>query len=336
MFDIIKYNDIYYISYNIKVGFMKNRYFIVLFCFILLFSVCSTSSELETDKIKANHSPMREDKIKIMVIIENYSIDRMYKSGQGLSLLIEHKGNNILLDVGPNNNFITNAEKMNIDLDKVNYLFLSHNHMDHTRGINGFFGINNIAQAYLMDNIDSKYYLKLLFINIPAGLSINRKYTSRINQIGDDLLIENNIYFLRNSFSEYEKTSLNNKLFKRVGKSIINDTFDHEAILVIEENNELVIFSPCSHNGILNIIETVKIKIPDKRIGAFIGGLHLWDPFPGANVSIDYLDYLINELKDLDITIYTGHCTGTYAFNYMQKYLGEKIQEISTGMILYL
>ena len=277
--------------------------------------------------------------IKINVLLENYSINDQYKSGHGLSVLINYNDSNILLDVGPDNKFIGNAIKTGIDLTKVDYLFLSHSHIDHTGGINDFIKINNRAPIYLMDNIDNKYYIKVFFLNIPIGLKLDKKFRSRITQVKDDLIMDNmndKIYFLKNMVSKYQKPTFNKNLYKKDKNKIVNDNFDHEGILVLEENNELLIFNSCSHNGILNVIETVKTKIPNKKIRSYLGGLHLFNPPTKTNESPEYLDYLIKELRNMDITIYTGHCTGRYALNYMKDALGSMIQEINTGMELSL
>jgi len=274
--------------------------------------------------------------IKITVLLENNSFQPQYKSSHGLSILIEYENRNILLDTGPDDRYLTNAALKNIDLTKVKYLFLSHNHDDHTGGLNNFIEMNNSADIYIMDNINNKYYAKVLFFHKSIGTKLNKSYLSRITQIENDSIIDNKIHFIKNTVSEYKKPTFNNKLFKEKDGKKVNDTFDHEGILVFEDNNELLIFNSCSHNGILNAIETVKKKIPDKKIRSYIGGLHLFNPVSKINDSDEYLDYLINRLKDMDIIIYTGHCTGKYALNYMKNKLGNKIQEINTGMELFV
>ena len=157
-----------------------------------------------------------------------------------------------------------------------------------------------------------------------------------ITQIENDLNIENYIHFIKNICSNYRKPTFNKNLYKKESKKLLKDNFDHEGILVLEDNNELLIFNSCSHNGILNIIETVKAKVPNRKIKSYIGGLHLFNPPTKTNENTEYLDYLINELKKMDIVIYTGHCTGKYALNYMKKCLGDKIKEINSGMELLI
>ena len=123
-------------------------------------------------------------------------------------------------------------------------------------------------------------------------------------------------------------------LLKKHENRIVNDTFDHEGILVLEENNELIIFNSCSHNGLLNIIETIERKIPNKKIRSYVGGLHLSNPKTKRHESNEYLDLLIDNMNKKQIMIYTGHCTGKYAYDYLRDGLKNKIQNINTGMKL--
>jgi 7,8-dihydropterin-6-yl-methyl-4-(beta-D-ribofuranosyl)aminobenzene 5'-phosphate synthase len=315
---------------------MKTMY-IYAFLFLQLlfiFGGCSSNKVKETEYNGANEKT--ENMVKITVLLENYTIDNRYKPDHGLSVLIEYKGENILLDVGPNSKFSKNAKSKNIDLSKVDHLFISHNHIDHTGGLNEFLKINDTARVYLMDNINSKYYVNVLFFKYPVGLRLNKKFYSKITQLEDDLIINNSIYFIKNRSSKYQKPTLNKYLYQKIERRYILDTFEHEGILVLEDNDELIVLNLCSHNGILNSLETVKMQFPNKRIRSYVGGLHLIHPPTKENEGNEYLDYLVEGLKEVDITIYTGHCTGEYSFNYLKERLGEKIQEINTGMELYI
>ena len=106
--------------------------------------------------------------------------------------------------------------------------------------------------------------------------------------------------------------------------------------MALEDNNELLIFNSCSHNGILNIIETVKRKFPEKPIRSYVGGLHLSKPYSDYHENDEYLNQLIEKLKVQNINIYTGHCTGKYVLDYMKEKMGNTIHEINTGMELMI
>jgi 7,8-dihydropterin-6-yl-methyl-4-(beta-D-ribofuranosyl)aminobenzene 5'-phosphate synthase len=49
------------------------------------------------------------------------------------------------------------------------------------------------------------------------------------------------------------------------------DDFAHEIVMAINDNGKLVIFTGCSHNGILNMIETVTREFEGVQIKAVIG-----------------------------------------------------------------
>jgi len=53
----------------------------------------------------------------------------------GLSYLIEHDNKKILWDTGHSDVFLRNAEKLNINLDEVETVVLSHGHWDHGNGL---------------------------------------------------------------------------------------------------------------------------------------------------------------------------------------------------------
>ena len=274
--------------------------------------------------------------MEIAILLENSSIDSRYKSKHGLSIFIKFHDLNILLDTGPDRNFFLNAKKMNLDLAKVEMLFLSHAHYDHTGGLNEFLKLNNNAAVYIMDSINSKYYSNRKFFNISIGLKLKRKNSGRITQLEKDFNPGNNIYFLKNTILCNQKPASNRTLMKEVDRKLKADAFDHEGILVFDDNGELAIFNSCSHNGLLNIIKTAEEKIPNKKIKAYVGGLHLSNPKTQEHESDEYLDVLIGELKKKEITVYTGHCTGKYAFDYLKSALKENIQKISTGMLIGL
>ena len=270
--------------------------------------------------------------VQIKILLENSSIDDKYKSKHGLSILIECHERKILLDVGSDKKFAENADTMGIDLSQITELYLSHNHNNHTGGLNEFVKINNTASIFIMDDIRHKYYVKFLFFFISVGLKLEKKYRSRITQIKNDQIVNKKIYFLKNTITENIKPTFNNKLFKKENTGMVNDTFDHEGILVIEDDNELLVFNSCSHNGILNVIETVKAKIPGKKIRGYIGGLHLCNPQTKQHENCEYLDNIINNVKKMNINIYTGHCTGKFALDYFKEKMGNVFHEINTGM----
>jgi 7,8-dihydropterin-6-yl-methyl-4-(beta-D-ribofuranosyl)aminobenzene 5'-phosphate synthase len=112
------------------------------------------------------------------------------------------------------------------------------------------------------------------------------------------------------------------------------DPFDHELILVIKENGRLVVFTGCSHRGILNMLDSVAQCFPDTPIEAVFGGYHL--------IGMPLLNNLAGtpqEIQDLGKVLleypvkqyYTGHCTGQKAFRLLKPVMGERLKYFPTG-----
>lgn len=94
--------------------------------------------------------------MKIKVLIEN-TTDSDLSCEHGLSLYIEYKNKNILLDAGSTEAFAENAEQMGVDLAAVELAFLSHGHYDHSGGFGAFIRENKNAPVYAMESAMGRY-----------------------------------------------------------------------------------------------------------------------------------------------------------------------------------
>lgn len=70
--------------------------------------------------------------MKISILNENTVYKRGLIAEHGLSLLIETDNKRILFDMGQSFAFTYNAEKMNISLEGLDAIVISHGHYDHT------------------------------------------------------------------------------------------------------------------------------------------------------------------------------------------------------------
>jgi 7,8-dihydropterin-6-yl-methyl-4-(beta-D-ribofuranosyl)aminobenzene 5'-phosphate synthase len=273
--------------------------------------------------------------VTIKVLLENTRINNTFKNKHGLSLYIDNHIQGLLLDVGPDNTFLQNAALLDVDISKIDNLILSHSHIDHTGGLDAFCEVNKQAEIYLFDKTDNRYYTKILGIfYYPVGLKCSDLTKQRIHTISEKVQIDEKTFFVRNMVRDYPAPSLNKALYEKNIDTKVPDTFKHEGILAIEDNNELVVFNSCSHSGVINSIETVKRLFEGKKIRSYVGGFHFINPINKKHESDENLQQFVDYFKNQDIQLYTGHCTGDYAFNFIKAQLGDKIHKISTGMQL--
>ena len=72
--------------------------------------------------------------MKLTVLTEN-TAGAYFLAEHGLSYYIEYDNKKILFDAGATDVFLENAEKLNINLEEIDLIALSHGHWDHGNGL---------------------------------------------------------------------------------------------------------------------------------------------------------------------------------------------------------
>ena len=96
--------------------------------------------------------------MKITTLIENTACREGLVCEHGLSLYIETGSKRILFDAGQTGAFGDNAEKLGIDLSRVDLAVLSHGHYDHGGGLKRFLELNAAAPVYINQSAFSQCY----------------------------------------------------------------------------------------------------------------------------------------------------------------------------------
>lgn len=142
------------------------------------------------------------------------------RNGWGFSAYVEVHGKKILFDTGDDSEaLLNNLKKLSINLEKIDIVFISHGHGDHTNGL----------QAALQETKMPKLY-------IPASASMLEsvvKGKAEVVKINDPLEISKGIW------STGELSGI-------------------EQSLVVDTPKGNILICGCSHPGLENIIESAK------------------------------------------------------------------------------
>ena len=272
--------------------------------------------------------------MKIITLLENTTLQPELTPKHGLSLYIETGHKKILFDTGPDHTFIENATKLNIDLSKIDLVFLSHGHYDHGGGIPAFQKLNKTARILLSPSAMNPFYASLpLGLTKQIGLPQSKMDMDQCDFIAQDQQIDENIHiftrFGRLGFIPSGNQSL--KVKNSQGNKAADD-FSHEIALLICEENTNVLFTGCSHSGMGNMIKSVLNCSGLDHIDLVMGGFHLFNPVTRKTEPRERIQQLVTELSIYpDTKFYTGHCTGKKAFDTLKGLMKDRIFEFKTG-----
>ncbi len=273
----------------------------------------------------------------LTVLLDNNTlIDRYFFAEPGVSFYIEQGGKRILLDAGYSDIFLKNAQKMNVDLRTLNYVVLSHGHLDHT------WGLDPLVRLYTESHIEGIPYKKPTILAHPLaffskklddmeiGSLVSRDKLSQnfpVKLSKDPVWLTERILFLGEieRKNDFEGKNPIGSIMKPEGEE--PDYLYDDTALAYKSSQGLVIITGCSHSGICNIVEQAKKLCKEERVIDIIGGLHLLDP------SKEQLQGTLEYMKELNPKqMHACHCTDLNSKIALSKVVD--LKEVGVGLVL--
>lgn len=254
-----------------------------------------------------------------------------------MSYFIEEGSTSVLFDVGYSDAYIINAGKLNLNLLKIDFLVLSHAHLDHT------WGLDSLLKLYTEAKIESIPYKPPKLIAHPT--IFETRSDENLNEIGciisqSKLEKHFQIELHKKPFWLTEKLVFLGEVERSndyegklpVGYIHINgkmkpDFVIDDSALVYKAKKGLVIITGCSHSGICNIVEYAKKVCGEDRILDIIGGFHLLNP------SERQLSATVNYFKKLKIhKLHPCHCVDLNSKIALSKVAS--LEEVGVGLVI--
>lgn len=265
----------------------------------------------------------------------------------GLSLLITaHVGSSrhtLLFDTGPEAaSFLRNAEILGVDFSAVDAVMLSHGHWDHGGGLVA--AIEAISKARNGRHVDCLMHPGmfveralqrpngefLVFESVPAAKTLVEAGANVIST-REPQLAANGAFYVSGEIprvTPYETGFPGHVRRSADGRSWEADPLimDERFVSVHVKDKGQLVFSACSHAGIVNVLTHARSLFPAVPLYGVMGGLHL----AGATEKI--IPETITDLKRFDLELLApGHCTGWRAMAAMTQAFGAELVPSAVG-----
>lgn len=253
--------------------------------------------------------------MKITVLVDNFVLHTKPFIGEhGFSCYLEAGKKKILFDVGYSDALLVNAQKLHINICDLDYIVISHGHLDHT------WGLSHIITLYSQTKLLDQSCTKPTIIGCPEIFD-TRSFQS-LSEVGSLLPSDKLICHFNINLSPKPVWLTDDLVFlgriprvfdfeemSPMGEIACNgdykpDYLQDDSALAYKSKDGLVIITGCSHSGICNIVEYARKICKTDKVLDIIGGLHLFGPLN------EKIEKTMGYIKSLGLrTLYPCHCT---------------------------
>lgn len=272
------------------------------------------------------------------LVVDDAGYDTELWGEFGLSLLVEAERQGtelrLLVDTGLTSEpLLHNMKLLDVDPSKIEYIFLTHCHYDHTGGLGGVTektrkGVKIVAHPEIFRRC---YVVRqnMKYIGVPE-----RSSRSTVEANGGSWLLSREPFaFIPGVMTtgEIQRVTsyepLENVHIEMDEEMVQDPELDDVSLIVNVAGRGLVIISGCSHAGIVNIMKQARRITGVEKIIGVIGGFHL------RVANEEQLSKTVDEL-DAAETVCAGHCTGFEAMKSISDRMGERFTLLQCGTVI--
>jgi 7,8-dihydropterin-6-yl-methyl-4-(beta-D-ribofuranosyl)aminobenzene 5'-phosphate synthase len=189
--------------------------------------------------------------VTITVVFDNNAYRADLETAWGVACVVQQGDRSLLFDTGADGRMLlANMAALGLNPRELDAVVLSHNHADHTSGL----------EAVLKANPEVTVYLPQAF---PAGFKSRvRTQAAQVVEVADPLEIQPGVWSTG-----------------QMGSGIV------EQALVVQTDSGLAVITGCAHPGIVEIVRRAR-EVGKGEIGLVMGGFHLDGASPSTLRSV--------------------------------------------------
>ena len=263
--------------------------------------------------------------------------------GLGLRLVSEAGGvrHTLLFDTGPEGAiFMRNCTNLGLRLGEVESIAVSHGHWDHMaalpQAVEAIVKEGGQVTVHVNPGMFNERAVRLKsgkvvpVADVPSPAALEKLGARVVNRPDAQLLLDGHFYYSGEipRVTSFEKGRVDHLSRKSPDAPWEPDPLlmDERMLVVHVRDLGLIVFSACSHAGIVNVCKHTRNLFPDIPIYCVMGGLHL------GGVMERIIPDTVEGLRPFRINhIITGHCTGWRALHALADAFGDAVSQSAVG-----
>ena len=264
--------------------------------------------------------------------------------GYGLRLLSSADGERrtMLFDTGPEPGiFIRNCRNLGISFGEIEAIAVTHGHWDHMAAlpatIERIIAAGGRVSVHVNPGMFNERAIRVSggeaivpVANVPLPAELEKRGATVVNGVEERLLLDGHFYYSAEipRVTPFEKGRTDHFCRKSPHAAWEPDPLllDERVLVARVRGLGLIVFSSCSHAGIVNVCTHVRSLFPNVPIHTVMGGLHL------GGVMERNIPDTVDGLRRFDVThIITGHCTGWRALHALAGAFGDVVSQSAVG-----
>jgi len=249
----------------------------------------------------------------------------------------------LLFDTGPDDwVFERNVERLGFEMASIEAMVLSHGHWDHSGAMlralemirlkNG----GRAVPTYMHPGMYATRAMKAPdgsmrpFGDVPSQSQLEQQGALLVHTTKPQLVVDDLFYVSgeipRVTPFETGLTGQHRRTDDGQGWEPDPLIMDERFVAVAVKGKGLIVFTACSHAGVVNVLTHARECFPGLAMHAVLGGLHL----AGGNERV--IPQTVAALKSFDLkTIAAGHCTGWRAVSALATAFGDAVAPVAVG-----
>jgi 7,8-dihydropterin-6-yl-methyl-4-(beta-D-ribofuranosyl)aminobenzene 5'-phosphate synthase len=219
------------------------RKLLILILLVAGVTACSSSSPATAPTRFPTLPPSAIGDLKLTILYDSTAVNSQLKTDWGFAALVEYGDHTLLFDTGANGSILlNNMRQLDIDPQSIEAVILSHEHNDHTGGL----------QALLDTGVRPTVYVPAAF-----GVFFKRQVNNqtKLIEVTDAVEIIPGVHTTGLPFGIAEEA------------------------LVVETGDGAVVLTGCAHPGVAEMVRQAQ-AVTGSKIAYLVGGFHLYQFAP--------------------------------------------------------